>query len=1664
MSTVSPSPTLPSDGELFRLLLENVHDHAIFILDPSGRVQTWNAGAEGLLGYTDDEITGQPLALFFTPEDRRAGIPERELQQARATGRASDDRWLIRKGGVRFWCSGALSALKDEGGDVRGFAKIMRDRTDFKMAAEGLRQAERQSRTVLESIGDAFLAVDAQWKFTYANGQAERIYGIRREDVLGRSFWEAFPGIVGGPFEAPYRRAMERQEPMRAEGFYEPLGRWFEVDALPIEGGGLSFYLRDVTERRRIEAALREGEERYRRLVNAVPGVVWSSRPDGSTDFQSDRWYEYTGLSRQGEIAQDWRCVIHPEDLPGAVELWAHSVRTGEPYRAEYRVRRARDGEYRWWLAEGVPIRDDRGAIVRWFGTCTDIHELRLAQQELREADRRKDEFLATLAHELRNPLAPIRSAVQVVKAKGFTDPDLVWSRDVIDRQVGQMARLLDDLLDISRISRNTLELRRERVPLATVLEKAVETSRPLIEQMGHALAVEMPDEPIALDADEARLAQVFSNLLNNAAKYSDRGGRIWLAAERRGPEAAVIVRDEGIGIDPADLPHVFELFSQATPALDRALGGLGIGLSLVRGLVELHGGTVEARSEGHGRGSEFVVRLPASDPAGSDAAGEVEDPADWRSSLKILIVDDNRDGANSLAMMLRILGNETRSAYDGEEAVSAAGEFRPDVVLLDIGLPGINGYEACRRMRAQPWGRGMVIIAQTGWGQEEDRRKTQDNGFDYHLIKPVDTSALMKLLAEPSRIGADPRPDTEAAASGSGPKPPAAVGGTMPIRPVPTRICRGPIMIRLPLSGFRAYLAAIAGVVVATTARSLLNPVLGNYYVFATYFITLLLTLWACGPGPSVMALVLGTLAGVFLFLPPFAQAGVPDLPHVVGMLLYLFVGAMSILVTEAQRRARRRDEEATGLLNALLGSAPIGMGYLDRDCRYISINEALARLHGRPVADHLGRAASEVAPWAWRDLGPIYRRVLGTGEPDLGREITLESGPGAGGPHTLQTHTFPVRIEGRGIVGIGIAVVDLTERLRLERDLKASEERLRRIYDQAEVGIVTCRPDGALTFANPGFCRMIGREPGEIASIGLADVIPSGGTGPAAPGIARGFDRDTYEAELRRKDGTTLWASITATALRDDDGTQQGGLAIVQDISQRRAAEESLRIQNAKIGRLVDSNIIGVLFADGDRITGANDAFLATIGRARADLEAGRLDWHDLTPAEHRPSAEKARSELLDRGACTPFQMELRLPDGGRVPILIGGALIDHAVPTWVCFVQDMTRIKQVERELRDADRRKDEFLAMLAHELRNPLAPIRNGIEVLEMAEGDEESRQWACEVIDRQVRHLTSLVDDLLDVSRITQGKITLHRSPLDVSAFVHAAVESSRPLISARGHHLQVDIGEGPLRVDGDATRLAQVVTNLLNNAAKYTPAGGHIRLSARRDGGRVAILVVDDGEGITPEMLPRVFELFAQADRSIDRSGGGLGIGLTLVKRLVEMHGGTVEARSEGPGRGSEFRVKLPLVATRPGAEADRPGPAPPAEGDRPRRILLVDDNVDSAETLACLLGRLGHQVTLAHDGPSAIEAASASAPDLALLDIGLPGMDGYEVARRFRGDRARAGMQLVALTGYGSEADRRLSREAGFDDHLVKPVEFEALRRILARERGGDDPGAPPP
>lgn len=513
----------------------------------------------------------------------------------------------------------------------------------------------------------------------------------------------------------------------------------------------LSGLIIDITARKLAEQALRDSEKLYRAVGESIEYGVWLCDAAGRNIYASDSFLRLIGMSQKECNDLGWVNALHPDDVRATIVAWNETVRAGGPWYREHRVR-GTDGRFHPILAQGVPIRDDRGQITGWAGINLDISRLKHTEEALREADRRKDEFLATLAHELRNPLAPIRHAVRILDSAAADATQHRWGREVIARQVRHMAWLLDDLLDVSRITRGQLDLKKDYVDLRTIVEMAVETARPLIEAKQHTLAVNLPEDAVKLEADPLRLSQVISNLLTNAAKYTDAAGRIALSAVLEQTELVIRVKDSGIGLTPATIPGLFTMFSQVNSAIDRAEGGLGIGLALVKGLVALHGGQVSASSEGLGRGSEFSVRLPqgvvSPESASRDAIPSPAQPAVERKRGKVLVADDNRDAAATLAAVLEMAGYEVVIAYSGEEALEVGARARPQVVLLDIGMPGMTGYETARRMRLEAWGRRALLIAVTGWGQDDDKRKAQSAGFDQHLTKPVDPDEIETVLA----------------------------------------------------------------------------------------------------------------------------------------------------------------------------------------------------------------------------------------------------------------------------------------------------------------------------------------------------------------------------------------------------------------------------------------------------------------------------------------------------------------------------------------------------------------------------------------------------------------------------------------------------------------------------------------------------------------------------------------------------------------------------------------------------------------------------------------------------------------------------------------------------------------------------------------------------
>ncbi len=630
-----------------------------------------------------------------------------------------------------------------------------------------------------------------------------------------------------------------------------------------------------------------------------------------------------------------------------------------------------------------------------------------------------------------------------------------------------------------------------------------------------------------------------------------------------------------------------------------------------------------------------------------------------------------------------------------------------------------------------------------------------------------------------------------------------------------------------------------------------------------------------------------------------------------------------------------------------------------------------------------------------------------------------------------------------------LGTQVGQFIERAQAEEAWREAEGQFRAVFESAQDAILIADDEGRYVAANPAACALLGLPCEKLLGRRIADFLPPGADFARTwqNFLAQGHRRG--EICLAGAEGGLREVEYSAIS-----NVRPGRhLAILRDITERKQAEAALRVSEARYRDLFENahDIFYTHDLEG-RFTSVNKQAEQIFGFDRGEI-LGRSAFAFIPPEYHQHVRDAIQRKLAGVAGPTVYELEVVGKDGRRVPVEVSSRLIvrdGRPVGVQGC-ARDITERKRAEEALKEADRRKDEFLAMLSHELRNPLAPIRNALHILKLADADVVTAAQMRDVMERQVEHLSRLVDDLLDMARITRGKIELRCERVDLAAAIARAVETAQPVIDAQGQQLTVALPVEPLHLEGDLVRLAQVFANLLNNAAKYTGEAGHIWLTAERENGGAVVRVRDDGVGMAPEVVPHVFDLFMQADRSAARSQGGLGIGLTLVRRLVELHGGTVVASSAGPGQGSEFAVRLPLLSAPPAPPEVKPRESR-AVPSSTRRILVVDDNEDVAESLAMVLRLGGHEVEVAHDGPAALQAAHAYQPEVVLLDIGLPGMTGYEVAQRLRQQPPAGLALLVALTGYGQEEDRRRSWEAGFDLHLTKPVDPADLKQLLAR------------
>lgn len=845
-------------------------------------------------------------------------------------------------------------------------------------------------------------------------------------------------------------------------------------------------------------------------------------------------------------------------------------------------------------------------------------------------------------------------------------------------------------------------------------------------------------------------------------------------------------------------------------------------------------------------------------------------------------------------------------------------------------------------------------------------------------------------------------------------------------------------------------YAIALAATGLAVGLRWLMAPLLQDSFRTIFVYGAVAFAVWRCGLGPAVMASLLGYAISNYLFMGD-RYAFHFSVELTVGFLAYLFSCGMLIGLGWATRRANLRTREGDRTLQTTLDSIVDAVIATNKEGRITRLNGAAAALTGWPMEEAVGQRLLTVFramhKSTQKSLNPVLNASLtsytATELPDDAVLTALD-----GQQHFINGRVVPVTAEHKSGGGCLLAFRDVTEQRTKAEQLANRERELSEFFDNAVFGIHWLDGAGRILRANQAELDLLGYSREEYVGRPIADFhVDQAITNDMLHRVRNGEVMRDRPAQLRRKDGGIEHVLISCNAQFDENGFVHSS-CFTRAITDRKEAEET----RARLAAIVTASGDAIISKSLDGIVQSwNAGAERLLGYSEEEMIGSSI--YTVIPPELYHEEVSILSRIRRGERVRHFDTVRMTKEGRRIDLSITvSPVFDESgnVIGASKVARDITERKQTEAALQEADHRKDEFLATLAHELRNPLAPISHSLDILKHAEHSPDLVRESHVAIERQLTHMVRLVDDLLNVSRISRDKLTLRTSQVDLASIIEQALETARPLIADFGHNLEVEAPHEPIYLKADPVRLIQVLSNLLNNACKYTPRHGHICLTVEQHTNEVSIAVKDNGVGIEQDQLEAVFDMFKQVDHCSDQAMGGLGIGLTLARRLVEMHGGRITAFSEGPNRGSEFTVHLPvlaqIVAETPVSSSEKPDVA------TAQRILVVDDNLDSAHTLSVLLELMGHQVELAHDGEAAVEAAEHFRPALMLLDIGLPKLDGYGACRRIRKQPWGTSMRIAALTGWGQEEDQRRSSEAGFDAHLVKPVNYEAVRRLLEK------------
>jgi PAS domain S-box-containing protein len=1244
------------------------------------------------------------------------------------------------------------------------------------------------------------------------------------------------------------------------------------------------------------------------------------------------------------------------------------------------------------------------GQVATAVGNAAAYQQERRRAESLAELDRAKTAFFSNVSHEFRTPLTLMLGPIEDMLARP-ADEVLPGNRtllEVVHRNGLRLQRLVNTLLDFSRIEAGRSKAVFEPTDLAAFTADLASNFRSACERAGLELKVNCPPLSEPVFVDRQMWEKVVLNLLSNAFKFTFEGGidvelRIGERGLRMG-DRGLRIGDCGLRIEESGIQSEIPNSQSQIPNSQSEIANLQSQIPHPKSAI------LTVRDTGTGIPPAEMPRLFERFHRIENARGRTHEG----SGIGLALVQE----------LVKLHGG----SISAESEVGRGTVFHVSIPLGSAHLP----REQVQSRQALPAATGGVSAfveealrwlpdtKEEGGGREDEGGRIKDEGGAHQPLVHPSSFIPHPSSHRPRVLVADDNAD---------------------MRQYIVRLLAGQYTVEAVPDG-QAALEAVR--------RQLPDLVLADVMMPRLDGFALLRELRREPRTTSIPVILVSARAGEESRVEGM-QAGADDyqVKPFSAQELLARVSAhlqMARLRREASESLRASEER----FQLFMDHSPT-MAYLkDAEGRYLFVNRTVEQRFDRPRAEWLGKTDFDVFPAAEAS------RVRQNDQSVLASKRTIqfvETASFPDGQHQFLSIKFPLQDRGDRWLLAGMSI-DITEQKQAEEALRRSERELADFFDNATLGLHWVGPEGTILRANRAELEMLGYAPEEY--IGhhitefhadedvICDILQRLKTGEALRNC---------EARLRCKDGSLKHVLIDSSVLREN-GRFIHTRCFTRDITEHKRAIDAQR----RLAAIVESSHDAIMSLDLDGvITSWNAGAERLYGYSAEEIVGQAIAI--VIPPDHTDDFPEIIERLRRGEAIDHFETVRLAKDGGRVAVSLTVSPVLDATGKVVGaskIARDITERIRYEQALKDADRRKDEFLATLAHELRNPLAPLRNGLEVMKLARGNTQLVEQSRAMMERQLGQMVRLVDDLLDVSRISRGKITLHRQRVELAAVVQQAVETSRPLIDASEHELAISVPREPIYVNADVTRLAQVFANLLNNAAKYTERGGRISLSIERQGSDAVVSVQDNGVGIPPPMLPNLFEMFTQVDRSLERSQGGLGIGLSIVKRLTEMHGGTVEAHSAGYGQGSEFVVRLPVVLSL-AVERRNDGAAMNSAAVARRRVLVVDDNRDAAASLAMMLKLLGNETQTAHDGLEALEVAAALRPDVIFLDIGMPRLNGYETARRIREEPWGQSPLLIALTGWGQEDDRRRSREAGFDAHLTKPIDPQALEKLLA-------------